>query len=105
MSAQGVGDRRWRKMLVLVVVRINCQHVVGDEQVLLCQLALALKLFEQLFSRIFRLLHVWLVERIDAESPARKGGRNLPQEKLFAQVVKVCQRPVDDWMPRSFERF
>ncbi len=86
------------------LVAVNGQPVAGGQDRLLLQLAALLEGFEQSLRLVLRLLHVRLVERIDAEPPAGDRRRDLPQEELFAEVVCVVERAVDDRVPGGFER-
>src|SRR5690242_17119673 len=61
------------------------------------------ELGEQFLGCVFRFLHVWLIERIDAQSPTGARSRKLPGEKLRAELVKVRQLALDDRMTRIRE--
>ena len=47
--------------------------------------------FQDAVGVILRLLHIGLVEGVDAQHRARDGRRELPAEELGAQVIGVCR--------------
>src|SRR5205085_5234968 len=52
---------------------------------------LRLELLEQLLRVVLRLLHVRLIERVDAEERAGDGGGELPGEENLAEVERIAQ--------------
>ena len=59
---------------------------------------LRLELFEQPLRVVLRLLHVRLIERVDAEERAGDGGGELPGEENLAEVERVFEHEIDDRM-------
>src|SRR5919199_998152 len=104
MRPDGLADRRGRQGGEGLVVGVDRKRAVRGEDGLLPQPAFAREGFEQLLGRVLRLLHVRLVERVDAETPAGEGRGDLPEEELFAEVVGVRERAVDYGVACGFER-
>ena len=74
--------------------RIIRRHLRSGEGHLACRL----ELLKQTLRIVFRLLHVRLIERIDAERRAGDGRGELPCEEDFAEVAFVFHDDVDDRM-------
>src|SRR2546427_3162566 len=104
VPAQRIQYGRRRKNRYGLFISVNSERAVRDQHGLLVQLAFAGKLLQQFFRRILGLLHVWLIEGIDAEAPPGKCSRDLPKEKFFTEIVEVCERAVDHRVARSLER-
>src|SRR5437763_4244497 len=66
---------------------------------------LRLELLEQLPGVVLRLLHVRLIEGVDAQQRAGDGGGELPGEEDLAEVERIGQDLIDDGMAGVGERF
>src|SRR2546425_10189619 len=87
VSAQRIQYGRRREGCYGLFISVNSQRAVGNQHRLLVQLALAGKLLQQFFRCVLGLLHVWLIEGIDAEAPPGKRSRDLPKEEFFTEIV------------------
>ena len=68
------------------------------DEVGIVQLAARLVLLEQALGVVLRLLHVRLVEGVDAEERAGDRGGEFPREEDLAEVLGVVQDEIDDGM-------
>ena len=105
MRLDGVGDVVGAELGPSSVIGVDGQHAVAGDNALLRQLSVAGEGFEQLSGCVLRLLHIRLIERVDAQAPAGERGRDLPEEELFTKVVDIRQRAIDHRMSGGFERF
>src|SRR5205085_5086661 len=104
MRFDGIADALRRQLCTGLVIGVNRERAICGNDRLLRQLAIAGVSFEQFLGRILRLLHVRLIEWIDAKSPTGERRRDLPEEELFAEIVGVIQGAIDHRMPGGFER-